>query len=116
MVVRYEDVERDPDLWVRRIWSHWGVELSDADVDAALEVSSREAVSAHLDPDYGEDIAPDRAARRAVQYAPGDAELLEQRLAQYLRHDFGYADESEGRAWTAVDAPASASEGARAVA
>jgi hypothetical protein len=118
MVVRYEDVERDPDLWVRRIWSHWGVDLSDADVDAAMEVSSREAVSAHLDPDYGEDIAPDRAARRAVQYAPGDAELLEQRLAQYLRHDFGYAgaDESAGRARTPVAAPASASERAQAVA
>jgi hypothetical protein len=116
MVVRYEDVERDPNLWVRRIWSHWGVELTDTDVAAAMEVSSRAAVSAYLDPDYGEDITPDRAARRAVQYAPGDTALVEQRLAQYLRHDFGYdgADDSAGRAWTPVDAPAS--EGARAVA
>nr|MEA2797373.1 hypothetical protein [Phenylobacterium sp.] len=116
MVVRYEDVGRNPDLWVRRIWSHWGVELSDADVAAAMQVSSREAVSAHLDPDYGEDITPDRAARRAVQYSAGDTELLEQRLSQYLRHDFGYADadETAGRSWTPVDAPAS--EGAQAVA
>src|SRR5579862_250704 len=27
MVVRYEDVEREPELWIRRIWSHWGVDL-----------------------------------------------------------------------------------------
>lgn len=114
MVVRYEDVGRNPDLWVRRIWSHWGVELSDVDVAAAMQVSSREAVSAHLDPDYGEDITPDRAARRAVQYSAGDTELLEQRLSQYLRHDFGYADETAGRSWRPVDA--TASEGAQAVA
>ncbi len=119
MVVRYEDVERDPELWVRRIWSHWGVDLRDADVAAAMEVSSREAVCVHLDPDYGEDIAPDRAARRAVQYAAADKALLERRLARHLRHDFGYAgggaDEAAGRSWTPpVGAPAS--EGAQAVA
>lgn len=90
MVVRYEDVERDPETWVRRIWSHWGVELDAADLAAAMSVSSREAVQAHLDPDYGEDIAPDREARRAVQYATSDAVLLEDRLMRYLRHDFGY--------------------------
>jgi hypothetical protein len=90
MVVRYEDVERDPETWVRRIWSHWGVELDPADLAAAMAVSSRDAVQAHLDPEYGEDIAPDRQARLAVQYAEPDAALLEERLARHLRHDFGY--------------------------
>jgi hypothetical protein len=91
MVVRYEDVERDPAAWVRRIWAHWGVDLDEADLAAAMAVSSREAVQASLDPDYGEDIAPDRAARRAVGYGAGDIALLETRLAQRLRCDFGYA-------------------------
>jgi hypothetical protein len=90
MVVRYEDVERDPETWVRRIWAHWGVTLDEADLAAAMAVSSREAVQAHLDPDYGEDIAPDRAARLAVQYAEPDIAVLERRLALHLRHDFGY--------------------------
>jgi hypothetical protein len=93
LVVRYEDVERDPELWVRRIWAHWGVDLEDADVAAAMAVSSRAVVAARLDPDYGEDIAPDRQARRAVQYSARDGELLERRLRQHLRHDFGYAGE-----------------------
>jgi hypothetical protein len=90
MVVRYEDVQRDPATWVRRIWAHWGVELDDADLTAAMSVSSRAAVQAHLDPEYGEDVAPDPDARVAVRYAEPDVALLEERLAQHLRCDFGY--------------------------
>ncbi len=73
-----------------------------------MAVSSRAAVAAHLDPDYGEDIAPDREARRAVRYSAGDAELLATRLAQRLRHDFGYAGmgEAVGRARAHAEGPA----------
>jgi hypothetical protein len=97
MVVRYEDVERDPETWVRRIWAHWGVELDETDLAAAMAVSSRAAVQSRLDPAYGEDIAPDRAARMAYQYGPSEIAVLEQRLEQRLRHAFGYG--------TAVQAP-----------
>jgi hypothetical protein len=90
MVVRYEDVQRDPEAWVRRIWAHWGVELDDADLAAALAVSSRAAVQASLDPEYGEDIAPSRQARLAVQYAEPEIALLERRMGAHLRCDFGY--------------------------
>jgi hypothetical protein len=101
LVVRYEDLERDPMAWVRRIWAHWGVELSDGDLAAAMAVSPREVVHAHLDPRYGEDVAPDRAGRRGVQYSRADLELLEIRLAQHLRHDLGYG----GRVAEPSDAP-----------
>ncbi len=90
MVVRYEDLEHDPQTWIRRIWSHWGVELDDRDLAAAMAVSSRTVVKAHLDPDYGEDITPDRASRQTCQYADQDVAVLEQRLSQHLRHVFGY--------------------------
>ena len=90
MVVRYEDVEREPELWIRRIWSHWGVDLREADIAAAIEVGSRSAVVAHLDPTYGEDIAPDRQARLGLQFGQSEAEVLARRLAEHLRHDFGY--------------------------
>jgi hypothetical protein len=90
MVVRYEDVQRDPETWVRRIWGHWGVTLDDADIAAAMGVSSRAAVQAHLDPDYGEDVAPDPQAKIAVRYGEPDMALLEERLARHLRCDFGY--------------------------
>ena len=91
LVVRYEDVEGDPQTWVRRIWAHWGVELDEADICAAMAVSSHAVVRAHLDPAYGEDIAPDRAARLACRFAERDAALLQLRLHRHLRHGFGYA-------------------------
>jgi hypothetical protein len=91
LVVRYEDVEHDPETWVRRIWAHWGVELDEADVAAAIAVSSHAVLRAHLDPAYGEDIAPDRAARLACRFAERDVALLEHRLGRHLRHAFGYA-------------------------
>ena len=70
-------------------------------------MSSRAVVAARLDPEYGEDIAPDRKARRAVQYGPRGAELLKRRLKRYLQHDFGYAgDLVAGRSWVSVAAPA----------
>ncbi len=91
LVVRYEDVERDPETWVRRIWGHWGVQLEDADLAAAMAVSSRAVVKARLDPAYGEDVAPDRATRQACRYAETDVATLERRLTRHLRHAFGYA-------------------------
>jgi hypothetical protein len=91
LVVRYEDVERDPETWVRRIWAHWGVELGETDLAAAMTVSSHAVVRAHLDPAYGEDIAPDRGARLACCFAERDVALLERRLGRHLRHPFGYA-------------------------
>ncbi|MGZ3376604.1 MAG: sulfotransferase [Phenylobacterium sp.] len=91
LVVRYEDVERDPQTWVRRIWSHWGVDLDEADVQAAMAVSSHGVVRDHLDPAYGEDIAPDRAARESCRFAERGVAVLEQRLGRHLRHAFGYA-------------------------
>jgi hypothetical protein len=96
LVVRYEDVERDPQTWVRRIWAHWGQDLDDADLAAAMAVSSRTVLQARLDPEYGEDIAPERVARQAVQYAEPDRALMERRLTRHLRHAFGYADNLTG--------------------
>lgn len=90
LVVRYEELQAAPGAAVRRIWAHWGVRLTDADVAAAVAVSSRGALAAHLDPDYGEDITPDRATRLALRFSPAQAELVRERLAEHLRHDFGY--------------------------
>lgn len=112
MVVRYEDVEHDPETWVRRIWAHWGVSLDDSDIAAAMAVSSRTAVQAHLDPEYGEDIAPDPAARMAVRYAERDAAVVEARLSLHLREAFGYAPSPPQAVRTPVAAPETATRAA----
>jgi hypothetical protein len=91
LVVRYEDLQSDPEAWVRRIWSHWGVTLSDADVAAAMAVASREAVAASLDPTYGETIVPERERRDAARLTHDEAAVVGLRLAAHLRCDFGYA-------------------------
>ena len=91
MVVRYEDVQAEPEAVIRRIWAHWGVTLTDADVAAAMAVRTRDAVAAYLDPAYGEDITPDRAARQAMQLGWDEGSVLGRRLVAHLRCDFGYA-------------------------
>jgi hypothetical protein len=90
-VVRYEDLQRDPAPLIRRIWAHWGVELSDADVAAGMAVASRTAVQACQDPAYGEDVAPARAVREAFAWGEREAAVLNARLAGHLHHAFGYA-------------------------
>ena len=89
---------------MRRIWAHWGVELDDADLAAALDVSSHAVVKAHLDPAYGEDVAPDRRARLACRFAEPDVAVLRATAGRHLRHAFGYGD----RAHAAEPAPAPA--------
>jgi hypothetical protein len=91
LVVRYEDVQAEPEAMIRRIWDHWGVALSDADVAAAMSVRTRDAVAAHLDPAYGEDITPERTTRQATQLGWDEAAVVGRRLVAHLRCDFGYA-------------------------
>ena len=91
LLVRYEDLQADPQAWIARIWAHWGVQLSEADLAAAMAVRTREAVAAHLDPGYGEDVTPERAARQAVRLGWDEAAVVGRRLVAHLRCDFGYA-------------------------
>jgi hypothetical protein len=91
LVVRYEDLQAEPAVWVRRIWAHWGLALDEADVAAALAVCARETVASRLDPAYGENITPDRRLRAAVRLDSGEAAVVGRRLVSHLRCDFGYA-------------------------
>lgn len=90
IVVRQEAMKRDPAAVIRRVWSHWGVVLSDADVSAGVAASSREAVEVKLDAGYGEAIVPDRRKREAVVLSDDDRVYLAELFARHLKHDFGY--------------------------
>ncbi|MFN3857156.1 MAG: sulfotransferase domain-containing protein [Caulobacter sp.] len=90
IVVRHEDLQRDPGGEVARVWAHWGVTLSAADQAAAVAVAGREAVAATLDPRYGETIVPDAEKREAVALSVEDEVYLAGVLKQHLKHDFGY--------------------------
>lgn len=90
LVVRHEDIRADPATWVRRIWSHWGVTLTQADIAAAVAVSGKAATARSLDPTHGETIVPDQARRDAVRLSPADEAYLAEMFARHLQHDFGY--------------------------
>jgi hypothetical protein len=90
MIVRHEDVAADPGAAVRRIWAHWGVELTDADVAAAVAISDRKSLARKLDPSYGEAIVPDRARREAATLSPVDEAYLAELFRRHLKHSFGY--------------------------
>lgn len=90
LLVRHEDVRNSPSAWMRCIWAHWGITLTDADVRAALAVSDREAVARQLDPAHRETIVPDRARRDAIAFSAEDEAYLAEVFRRHLKHDFGY--------------------------
>lgn len=90
LVVRQEDLKADPGEWVRRVWAHWGVTLTPADIAAAVAVSDREVMARKLDPKSREVIVPDRARREAAVLSADDEAYLSELFGKYLKHDFGY--------------------------
>jgi hypothetical protein len=90
LVVRYEDVQAAPAVWVRRIGAHFGVAFTDADIAAAMAVSGHAAVENQLDPGYRETIVPDRERRAAVRLSPEDDRFLLSLFRSHLTHDLGY--------------------------
>jgi hypothetical protein len=90
LVVRYEDLQVAPALWLKRISTHLGLGLDARAIDAAMDVSSREAVRSTLDPAYGEMIVPNAGDRARVHLSPADDTVLTAQFDEHLRHDFGY--------------------------
>jgi hypothetical protein len=90
LVVRYEDLQVAPVLWLNRISTHLGLGLDAQAIDAAMHVSSREAVRSTLDPAYGETIVPDAGDRARIRLSPADDAVLSAQFDAHLRHDFGY--------------------------
>lgn len=90
MVVRYMDAVDEPGEWVARVAAHYGIKLTPAAIDAAVAVSSREAVRAHLDPDFAPKAVSDDAIRASTKLSEEDRQILRRILTRHLRYDFGY--------------------------
>ncbi len=90
LVLRHEDLKANPGEGVRRLWAHWGVTLRQADLAAAVAVSSKQAVAAKLDPAHGGAVVPSEEKRAAVVWTDADRAHLSALLRDHLRHDFGY--------------------------
>ena len=90
LIVRYEDLQAHPDVWLRNIASHCRIDLDQKSVEAALCFSSREAIRSQLDPSDTEIIVPSRPAATSVEYHAADEAFVRHTIRRYLRHDFGY--------------------------
>ena len=90
LVVRYEDLKARPAIWLERISRHLRLGLTAGDIDAAIGLSTRDAIRERLDPAYGEAIVPDAATREAMRFPPMEDAMLEARFDAFMRYDFGY--------------------------
>jgi hypothetical protein len=90
LIVRYEDVQVDPEAALRRIANHLRVSLDEASIDSALCFTGREAIRATLDPIGAEVIVPANDANLSIVYSPEDVTFIGNTFSRYLRHDFGY--------------------------
>jgi hypothetical protein len=107
LVVRYEDLQASPALWLARISAHLGLDLDSASIGAAMAVGSRGVVRDTLDPAYGEAIVPDAEERASAHFSPSESRVLSDQFEAHMRWDFGY-----GYARRPDEHPASAAAGA----
>ncbi|HVY33575.1 MAG TPA: hypothetical protein VG960_04055 [Caulobacteraceae bacterium] len=86
LVVRYEQLHSDPGPLLARIWAHWGVALTEADIAAGVAAGRRETMFDRLDPASTEVVMPDAAVRARGRLSPEDRALLWRILARHLRY------------------------------
>lgn len=89
LVVRYEDLRRDPAQWLDRAARRLGVVLSESAMAAGLAHVERDAIRSRLEAGRG-DVVPDETARARIAFSPAEDAVLRDILRRNLRHDFGY--------------------------
>jgi hypothetical protein len=90
LVVRYEELQVEPELCLRRIAAHWRLDLGDEAFAEALRFVDREAIRSLLDPEDTEIAVPPDGASSSVIYSRADDAFVNNTLSRYLRHDFRY--------------------------
>lgn len=91
LVLRYEEMQRDPHTALAQAARHWGINLSPTAISAAMPYASREALRQKLDPAFSETVIPAPRAKAALKFSDSDRRFIRAAFEQHLRHDFGYA-------------------------
>jgi hypothetical protein len=89
LVVRYEDLNAEPALWLARVAAHLRLPADAAALAAALQFTSKDAIRARQDPMAGEIIVPDAQTPR-LAFSDAERGVIAGILRRYLRWDFGY--------------------------
>ena len=106
LVVRYEQLCSDPGPVIRRVWAHWGVELTDADVAAGVAAGVRDRMVERLDPNWDEEVVSRPATRVRGQLSPEDRALLWRLLAAHLRYSLWPTGQARTTHWPPTARPA----------
>ena len=89
LVLRYEDIRRDPLQNLRRLARHFDLDLSDHDLLAGVAVGSKEYMLSRQDPAIQEQ--PIRLdGTPGARFSARDLAVLRAVLERNLKHDFGY--------------------------
>jgi hypothetical protein len=86
LIVRYEQLQGDPADVIRRVWAHWGLTLSEADVAAGVAAGRRETMVARMDPVWNEATVSDPEARAKGRLSPEDRGFLWRMLAKHMHY------------------------------
>ena len=90
LVVRYEDLVAEPAFWLRRISDHFGLDLGDRAIEAALTLRGKDAALAKRDPSDTERVIAAPEAKADVRFSEADMRELRSILSRHLRYDYGY--------------------------
>jgi hypothetical protein len=90
LLVRYEDILKDPLAALRRIARHLDLDFADATLTRAVALSGKDRMREMQDPDAGETIVP--ACGPAPVLGDGDLAVLEAIAARFLRYDLDRPD------------------------
>lgn len=90
LVVRYEDMVAEPALWLRRMSDHFGLNLSERSIEAALTFREKSAVIAKRDPKDTEAVIAATEVKAEVRFSEEDLQELRNTLSRHLRYDYGY--------------------------
>jgi hypothetical protein len=104
LVLRYEDFRKNPLGNLRRLFQHFGIELTNADLKAGIAVGTKEIMARHQDPNIDEKpVRPD--GQGETRFSPEDSALLGKILSRHLNHDFGYPYFEKPRGLQISEAP-----------
>jgi hypothetical protein len=90
LIVRYEDIQAQPEFWLRKVGAHYGFTLSDAAIQAGLQFTGRDAIRQRLGSEEDKRIVPDDEKRAAMKFEDRHLAVLSDIFRRHLRHDFGY--------------------------
>lgn len=90
LLVRYEDVQKDPAGKLKEISDHWGIGLTDKAIEMAVAAGSKDAMAAKVDPKAEKNVLQNRKDDLKTLFSGEALQTYQDIVGDYFRHDLGY--------------------------